>query len=535
VNYKLQSIGILILIFAISIIIRKNQITSQIDCEEQTYILTLQTVEIWRNQGIVQSNFAPNWTYANEGDAFFPYYKRLENKKGQNFYTSFPPLSFWTSYIVLMPFDIKHGKLVLQILNLILHFVSAVLIYLIICFLFHRKPFPLFIQGLVGFTAYTFMPVLMYLHTDIFFPEMLGQCLWIAALFVSFKILNIKWFYNNEDAHTLNNNKKKGFKLLFFFALIMLFIYTEWIAVFFVIGLSFILLKKRKDIYYKNLLISLLGLSALSLGLLLLQYSSINGFKSLIEAMGIRYLERSGFFGETYSSMGVHLFSIESLFVFFKNMHKALKGFGYFVLIICVLIPISRKMWHPNNRFFFQTLFALSILPILLHFIVFFNANALHFLLMARLGVPIAIFFGIVSTVFIVTPLRRVIFYPLFLTVCVFSGFFYKTHLTKSINNTHLDKLAQIISTNTKTDEAVIIITLSECSCPEKYLTYASKRNVIRANNIREVKEIMKRHNKPKAAVYIEEKHNETIIIEKQQIDLHERDTRVRSQKTWRH
>ncbi|OPZ99278.1 MAG: hypothetical protein BWY70_01010 [Bacteroidetes bacterium ADurb.Bin408] len=81
---------LLLLLFSPSVFVRLSQITPVVKSHEQTYILTLQTVEIWKERGFFACHGVPCWTYSNSGDKYISYYKRLEDDTAFSFYCSLP-------------------------------------------------------------------------------------------------------------------------------------------------------------------------------------------------------------------------------------------------------------------------------------------------------------------------------------------------------------------------------------------------------------------------------------------------------------
>jgi len=474
----------LALCFSISLLFRFDQLKPEIGCEEQTYILTLQTVEIWRTQGLVQCHFTPMWTYDNTGDKHFAYYKRLEDTKGDNYYVSFPPLAFWVAYIALSPFDLVNGKLILQLLNLLLHFVSALLVYFIISKLFAHKYQGVFVPAFVAFVVYVFMPVNLYLHTDIFFPETIAQVFWLTALYLS-----IDFFATPK--HIISKEKT-----LFFLACIILFLYAEWIAVFFVAILLCVFYRNRKFGHNKFLFLHVFLAFISVAGLIFLQYASINGATELIRAMGLRFLERSGFFGETYSSMGVNIFNLSSIGIFIKNLHKAFYGMGYFILLCTLVVFITNRKRLSALFKRHKYILLLATTPVFLHALIFFNANALHLLLMARWTVPLAILSGFLCFAVIDNHRKLWVLSVLMFVLCAYSFYFYRSNFSKKIDNEQIDKIAAYIKTNAVAEASVFVITDLTCGEPEKHLTYMSKRNVIRIHNAAEADSLLRINNK---------------------------------------
>ena len=466
---------VLCAVFSISVLIRFNQITPVVKSHEQTYILTLQTSEIWREAGLLNCHLTPMWTYNNPGDKYIAYYKRLEDQKGNNYYVSFPPLSFLVAHLALYPFNIESGKLVLQILNILLHFISAYFIYLIICSLYNQKQRKFFFPAFISFVVYSFLPVMLFFHTDIFFPEMIGQVLWIISIYF-----------------VLKYKENIGFKSgTYIFIVLFLFLYAEWIAVFFVFTI-FLYLFISKSLKINKSLFIIASAALFSAGLILfIQYSSITGINEMLHSMGIRYLERSGFFGPRYSSMGVHILSFDSLKLFALNLNKALTVIGYIIIVLFFILFFRKKYrLNINSKF----VLVLSFLPVLIHWIVFFNANAIHLLLMARIAVPLCILVGISSYTLLYDKQNILLkkLFPLFLIVFLFySAIVYQKKFTFNEKFPELKKVAETIKETVKPNQSVFINCDVNIPEPEKYLTFISKRNIVNVYDEKQAEKYM--------------------------------------------
>ncbi|OPZ99277.1 MAG: hypothetical protein BWY70_01009 [Bacteroidetes bacterium ADurb.Bin408] len=397
-----------------------------------------------------------------------------------------PPLAFIAAYLSLLPFDINNGKLILQIINLIIHFFSAYLIYLIVCILLKHPKNKCCLPAITSFLIYTYWPVVLYFHTDIFFPEMAGQFLWLCAIY-----LVLKYYLNYRQIPIWPA-----------FIVFILFFYSEWIAVFFMSSwLIYVFIKKPFLIHRK--LFFILMAAALTAGtILFIQFASVAGIEKLFHSMGIRFLERSGYFGEKYSSMGVHVFSQASVGILLFNIYKALTPAGLILLTGCIIMYFFHRKKFPA---YFNLLLLLCTLPVLLHILVFFNANALHLLLMARLIVPLSVSTGI--TLFLT--IEKFPFFkitkPLIITVLIllsaFNSYLYLKKFTVKETYPMLAEYALFIKKNTQPEQSVFIIKNNTFTEPEKFLSFAAKRNIAVAVSDKDVLAYMKKINKNGEAV----------------------------------
>lgn len=494
-NFK--TIGLLLLIFLFSIIVRLPYIDDDVDFRGIPYIYTLITLENWQQEGLQNYYYSPVQTYNNIGDKGISYYSRLEDKRGNNYYVSFPPFTFLFSHFVLKILQINPSQLPLILMNLFFHFLSALFIYASVNLYFNKLFLDFFFPSLVAFIAYIYMPVMLYFHTDIYFPEMYGQVFWIIGIYLMLKILLFKHL----------NSKKY---LLLICLLCFIIIYTEWIGIFFVATVCVILTKYSK---HENKLLKGIILSSLfSILLILFQYSRINGWQTLMYYFGIRFSERSGLFGEYYSGAGKSIFSIDAHLSFLKHIHEALLGFGYaliaILLILILLKRIKLNSFAVSNKIIL--LLSLCIVPALLHFFIFFNSNASHYLGVAKLAVPVSVGWGLIFSK--LTLRRQYLLNTLLIIIIGISiKLYYKKKQSYYYDSTYLKEVAELISKDAREDEVVLINIISNCpSSVNKltktsmlsYLTYVSKRNMMFVKNFSEAKEFMKSKNKEKAVYY---------------------------------
>ncbi len=481
----------LLILFLISVFIRLPFLTNKVECFDNQYINTLTSLENWKQNGLSVYYFSPVQTYNNPGDKFITYYKRLEDKKGNNYYVSFPPFTFLFAHFFLKTFNIYPTKLPLQIINLFLHLLSAFFIYLIICNLYNKNFKSLFLPAIIAYTVYVFMPVMLYIHTSVYFPEMFGQVIWITGIFFTLKLFK-----------NINYISTKNFLLIG--SILFFMIYTEWIGVFCAFTIALIcFLKRKKNIKYIILFRTVIISSVLSLLLIFVQYSSINGIENMIHSLALRFLERSGLFAAKYSDMGINIYSFSSYIHFLKNINRALIGFGYLLIIIFIILLSLKKIKNRINLSNKYTLLLLlSVLPVIIHWFVFFNANAIHYLLMGRLAVPVSLCIGIISYKLInlssVNHQKSVKF--CLITVIIFisaiSVIIFKKDMKNTCDNSFLSNAINIIKSNSKNDEVIFIKTNDNSLQDIIYLSFQTKRNMDRAKNITDAKNKIKQSGK---------------------------------------
>jgi hypothetical protein len=471
---KIYITSILLLIFSVTLLFRVQFISNKSHCLDDNHIYMLTTLSVWDKEGAFNHKFSPVITFTNPGDKYVSLYKRLEDKKGNNYYVSYPPFLFIITYPILQTFGFENGRVVLQIINLLLHLISCFFIYLTVLLYFRKKYCEFFLPAIMAFAVYCFSPVVLYLHTDIYFPEMFSQVLLIVSIYFTLKLLQI-----------LENAKKIYF--LLYGVLIFCFVYTEWIGGFFAFSICLILFNNRKKPGYVKLIKIVSSAAFLSVVLTLFQYSQINGFKSMLRSFLIRFIDRSGYFTGRFSESVDNIYNLDSYLIYAKNIFNGLWGVGlvFFLLIIALLIVRKGKINFRN--LFKNNLLILSALPVLIYFLIFFNGTMLHYHLVAKIMVPVSLLTGLILGKFRVFS-DRIKMIPLvltcvaFLVISVFSLLRYSNYENFLIANTNQNKAlssAAYITSIAKTEDVIFLNIETSNPEPILYLSFLTKRNMV--------------------------------------------------------
>jgi len=248
---------------------------------------TLLTMSIWEQTGLAQSNYAVVMTFPNDADRYITYSSYEMDASGNSYFVSFPPFGFLLPYLVFQALGVRPSPLALQILNMSLHLASAVFVYLLL------KDVTRNVQGagvswapLGGFAAYLFSPIALYACSNTYFSITAVQPFWMMAI-----------YFGNRFLHS------GRFGMVSFVGFILAALsatYTEWLGYSFLASVVLYCgvkscrtnsLERRR-----HLLLGVLSglLIAMSLTLLVLQYSRIDGYRSYLTALHNRYVRRSG-------------------------------------------------------------------------------------------------------------------------------------------------------------------------------------------------------------------------------------------------
>ena len=218
------SIASIFILFIISFWLREPHLTNKLDAADAASLQVLTTLDIWNQSSITEYSFLPVQSYQHDGDVKIHYYQRLNDRKHNNYYVSYPPFCFILPYAVhQIGFPIN--RLLIVYLNIILHFIACIYLYLLLKSFLKVKSFSF--QIISSLLFFIMIPVMIYSYSRMYFAETLSLTLWIASLFHLFKALN-----------STNNFK---FHLSFFMLFLALLTYTEWISVFFYFGLAIFL------------------------------------------------------------------------------------------------------------------------------------------------------------------------------------------------------------------------------------------------------------------------------------------------------
>jgi hypothetical protein len=340
----------------------------------------LVTTDIWyENGGPSAYGFSPVYTYPGKGSKNIGALGGVKDENGDYFYTSYPPFAFIAAYystVLFGPPDVHN----LRVVSLIIHFFCAFLIYLIIRKLSNREEDHYSIAGVFGAFLYLFSTGTLWIHSLLFFSDMLVQLLLIWSVYLLIRFLQ-------------KDYKKEVLFLAGFGTLIFLGTYTEWVALFFaffsgitVLTLYFINKQKR---FLKAFFV--IGLSsAFAVSIMLLQYSSIAGFQKFKEVATLKYSERSGHEAAELTPNNFNLESEEAFTMLTDNIDQNFSMAENLLLVFSLLlIPfiVWRRTREKMKKLKWKLIIPLIlVLSISTHYYLFYNFNALHNFSNLKLG-----------------------------------------------------------------------------------------------------------------------------------------------------
>jgi hypothetical protein len=372
-KFHLGAIGIILSIFILSLVVRQKELNAELSAQQEWITAhVLLTNQIWEEGG-GPSNFGfnPVYSYEGKGNKAIPSLGGLKDEKGDMYYVSYPPLAFIFSYYgtQLLGGSNVHS---IRALGLILHFFCAFFIYLIFKNLSTKKNDRIHYSGLFAAALYLLSAGTLWMHSTLFFSDMLVQPFIILSLLYAIKI------YQSKEGKSRGLIVSLG--LLTFLAC-----YTEWLSVFlaFFLGITFLLLffiLKRKSFLTSFFVIS--ASSILSVITTILQYSSIAGFDKFLQVSTHKYEQRSGYEDEVVSAAGFNVENPDAYRLLFQNINQnfltATILMGLLAAIFIVFL-IFKKQWEKMENLSSKIgIIVLLLFAILMHYLVFFNFNALH-------------------------------------------------------------------------------------------------------------------------------------------------------------
>lgn len=442
--YSLQTRWIKWLLSVIYLVIFAPQLSNEIATNNHNLIITLTTIENWDNEGISNHNFNLIHSWGNPGDLGVHYYKRVMNQEGRNYFVSYPPFATIAIYPFLKLLPQAYYPIGFKLFGMFIH----ILTFFLLLHLLKKLKYE---HALFSAALFLFFPASIVL-SGMYYPE---QLILLVLILLTSQIL-------------------KGTKLIALGFLSFILVYTDWLGwiAITVIGASYLFQFKlvRQSQFYAIVLGGIIGG-----GLVAFQYSLIDGVEGLIHGLKIRYIERAGLFPERYSDRGVNIVSFNSWVYYLVHL-------GPLLLIPVVLALVFKYRFRAIH----PVVFCVIVLPILIHLVVLFNSNILHFQNLSKLGL-----------LFCFLPLQKLQskFVPLTILGLLLYGFFVSNWYWEKypVDQKNYADARRIKSNNRSND--VVIVSLPQFEERLVLLSYLTQRNLVWAANIQDVQEILEESN----------------------------------------
>ncbi|MFK7847975.1 MAG: hypothetical protein AB8G77_21995 [Rhodothermales bacterium] len=474
------------------------------------------TLTIWDEQGIASHNFNPVYSFENPADKNIQSMTSgISDEKGNYYYVSYPPFSFIFAYTILKVFHAPLNLYSFYGLNLILHFITALLLYLIIHSILGTKPFEQKIDaGTLGFTLYLFLSMTAWFHGHVYFADSLIQPLWLAGTLL---VIHIFWREKIDDRRFLI-----GFGVIAFLA-----VYTEWLGVFFTFT-TFLLAFKRsfKDRRFIKLTILTAVVTLACLALTVTQFALISGLETFIQASIEKYSSRSAISTDRYYFMLDLIILLRTFF--FENIP---------VLAIAVILALGnliiRKKADTTDKF--KNKLALGFLlcfPPLLHHASFAEFTRIHDFALIKTLTCLIIFTALMYHLLEskledkTVDTYRAFIIGITVILLILSGYIYHVrnqHVASSIFQETADI---ILDTSSKDDaiffigerqvnETIVFFDQQDSYAVAPHILLAARRNMIAAPDTSTIIQHLKKHNVKSAMVYTINRQTEITEINK--------------------
>ena len=498
-----RTLPILLGIFLLSVLVRLPQLNRPLAGHHEFCTAeSLRVMQIWYDNGIEKYRFNPVMTFNHEAD------KRINNHANQSgkmidaegnyYYVSHPPFAYYFPYAIFRLLNIRPDVLPLQVFNLMLHFISGLFVYFMVCLLsFNRARALPYRSAIIAFALYVFMPVTMWFQGNVYMSDMAVHTLYIIGVYVALKMI-IRQKFNS-------------LKYIFFYVLVLgLMIYTSWLGLFFAFGvLVYSLLHVRDIPGFKTLIWSTVLVTVLTVQLIIYQYAQINGPMAYLEEMIGRYLLR-GSFSDTDHGL------LHFMFGYLWLLKTLL--YNYVIHYIVVFALIGLFIWIAGTHKKLKIVFSengyrfiwLSLMPVVLLHIVFLNYSTHDFTALYA-----SLFFSVLLGILYdkmkksgAIPLRnmRIAFV---VTILLFTAQFYA--MNPPMEKARYKNLGHLYGTTAATDE-MIFSNDSEGS-PEPQVIFYAQRNVQFAKDTTEVLTIMQQRKRQKGVFISTQFRDEGVVV----------------------
>ena len=477
---------VLLLLFIFSALLRTPGLNRGLTWNEVTFLIP---VEIWQKQGAIENNFNPIDTYP--GDANKNIISRMADAEGNSYYTSYPPFVFIAPFLTFKLLGVTAGSFSLRAFNLVVIFISILLIYHLVLYLFKHRGTALFAA-----IAYMFSYVIFYQAFN-YTPESFVTWIFILGIYLSLKIVN---------------NDYNKLVLAVFPITIFLMAYTDWIGFLFpfvVFVYSLINKNRIKLFWYLISVVTLLPM--LSLGFTLWQYSLINGFDGLFNYFLGKYSQRSlGLVGEEHPYTGVGIFLDPNSYTNIAQYYL----YGFFgqiasFLVLLILLVLADKFTElksifKENKSRILPAICFSVLPIVIHHIVLFQTIVTHTTSMQKSATFVVILlswcfytaYKLILNNKIGLNLKK--FYLTSFTVLIFVSALFSLKSQGLHYSDGYESWGKFIREEAKDDEVVFL----EGIYPTSQFDYYSKRNVAGFSMLENSYDLIKKNGLKKGIIF---------------------------------
>lgn len=504
-----RTFPLLLGIFLMSVLVRLPQLNRPLaGHHEFCTAVSLRVMQIWYDNGIENYKFNPVMTYNTTTDKNINNHANQSGKmidtEGNYYYVSHPPFAYYIPYVIFRCLNVRPDVLPLQVFNLMLHFISGLFVYFMVCLLsFNRARALPYRSAIVAFSLYVFMPVTLWFQGNVYMSDMAVHTFYIIGVYVVLKMI-IRQKFNS-------------LKYIFFYGLVLgLMIYTSWLGLFFAFGvLVYSLLHVRAIRGFKTLIWTTVLVTIATVQIIVYQYAQINGPMAYLEEMIGRYIIR-GSFSDTDHGL------LHFMFGYLWLLKTLL--YNYAIHFIVVFALIGWFVWIAGTHKKLKIVFSengyrfiwLSVMPVALLHIAFLNYSIHDFTVLYA-----SLFFSVLLGILYDKVKKsgalslRAMRIGLVATILLFIAQFYI--MNPPLDKPHNKIFALAYVANASTDE--VIFTNDTEGSPEPQIIFYAQRNIQFAKDTAEALAILKQQNQQKG-VFISTQFNEDSLVAIQEFHL---------------
>lgn len=380
---------ILALVFTASVFVRLPNLKNQPLGRHHEWITahTLLTNKIWFEKGLSYYHYSPVFTYDYTADRTHPLFLHMEDENKNHYYVSYPPFGFYFPYAIFKITNIKPNESWIRGISLFIQFVSAGLIFLFVYVIAKRRiSSDIYLPAYIAFILYVFCSGNLWYNGNLYFSDILVQ-----PLFIGLCLMLYLFYFNRITIKPL-------FQAILFSLLGFLIVYTEWIGVFLIASTSVLFLIKSisdRRFIMPLVILPLTGLSALALTIV--QYGSISSVDNFIQTSVEKFKQRSGADETAQGNLGFNNSkSYENIKVFYSDAYLYLfRAIAILIILLIVLFKVEKFQLLKDGMIAIY----LSLLPVVMHIIVFFNFNIWHDFSVHKASFFLSLTAGILMTV----------------------------------------------------------------------------------------------------------------------------------------
>jgi hypothetical protein len=375
---------------------------------------------------------------------------RQIDSDGIGYYTTFPPFSGIFTHFLFETLNIEISIINLQTLNILLHFLSSTIIYLIISTLTKKNT----VLSILGTAIYIYLSPHLWFFSNTYSWDILWHYFWILEIYIYSKLI-----YSKKPSTLL---------LLTLFVVNSATVYTEYQGILFPIIASIALFKLNKNIF-KNTITILSISTLLPILTTILQYSLIKDQQTPFFPLMIGKI-----FREYGTKNNIGLYSLSDL----VSAYIQFIPYIWIPVFILIFVAVLKKSQHKIS-FEHKSILSILIIPSVIHHIVLLPDAIIHEFALLKFSIFLCILIPLLLQQTFTKPFHRLLSSIVFLIVIIPPSItHYQNYYVKSSNTSGFLDLSNQISNNSNTDEVLFAISVDYVPAQVSYYTKRNIRNV---------------------------------------------------------